>query len=83
MGKINICPDCGARMIESDDPCYDVECPNCGAKGDIMFDDYEQQEYILLDSDENNNDIFSEPDCCRACGGPYPQCMTSCKIFDD
>ncbi|GHU53544.1 hypothetical protein AGMMS49975_11880 [Clostridia bacterium] len=20
---------------------------------------------------------------CRACGGPYPQCMTSCKMFDD
>ena len=20
---------------------------------------------------------------CRACGGPYPYCKTSCKLFDD
>ena len=23
------------------------------------------------------------PEACRACGGPYPQCKTSCKLFDD
>lgn len=23
------------------------------------------------------------PDCCKACGGPYPDCMSSCSIFDD
>lgn len=27
--------------------------------------------------------INNEPDCCKACGGPYPNCMSSCKIFDD
>lgn len=23
------------------------------------------------------------PAGCRACGGPYPYCKTSCKLFDD
>ena len=24
------------------------------------------------------------PECCTACGNPaYPDCMTSCRIFDD
>lgn len=23
------------------------------------------------------------PSGCRACGGPYPQCKISCKLFDD
>lgn len=23
------------------------------------------------------------PECCIACGGPYPSCRNSCKIFDD
>jgi len=23
------------------------------------------------------------PAGCRACGGPYPSCMTSCSMFDD
>ena len=23
------------------------------------------------------------PEGCAACGGPYPDCMTSCKMFDD
>lgn len=23
------------------------------------------------------------PYCCQACGGNYPECMSSCTIFDD
>lgn len=23
------------------------------------------------------------PEGCIACGGPYPECMTSCNMFDD
>ena len=39
-------------------------------------DDYEE----YYDEEESEDDM---PECCIACGGPYPDCMTSCKIFDD
>ena len=31
----------------------------------------------LIDDDD---DI---PEGCAVCGGPYPDCMTSCNLFDD
>lgn len=27
--------------------------------------------------------ILSIPKVCRSCGGPYPDCTSSCKMFDD
>lgn len=30
--------------------------------------------------DDDNDDI---PEGCAACGGPWPDCETSCNIFDD
>lgn len=35
--------------------------------------DFEQEEYDI-------NDI---PEGCRACGGEYPHCTSSCPLFDD
>ena len=32
---------------------------------------------------DNYNDILDIPEGCRACGGPYPSCMSSCPMFDD
>lgn len=26
---------------------------------------------------------YDKPFCCKACGGPYPDCMDSCNVFDD
>ena len=43
----------------------------------------------VLDQDSEYDDIYDDPDeseipeCCKACGGPWPKCQTSCKIFDD
>lgn len=40
--------------------------------------DYLNQGYAIL--------IFRDdmpPAGCRACGGPYPYCRASCKMFDD
>ena len=28
-------------------------------------------------------DWDEEPEACKACGGPWPDCMDSCKLFDD
>lgn len=39
--------------------------------------EYERDE----DVDERGDDI--PPAGCRACGGPYPNCKLSCKLFDD
>lgn len=80
-----ICNECGAVMdfVEGRNGDYDIyACPSCGLRVDV--DDYEY---------ENNEDWTEEmldsyagdvpPAGCRACGGPYPQCKTSCKLFDD
>ena len=39
------------------------------------FDDKEEP----FDNEESDDIPF----VCRACGGPYPDCTDSCKIFED
>ena len=74
LGYCPDCPSCGTTMgynyIESM-----FRCPNCGRTDldDLYMDDYEE---VYTDQGE-------EPESCKACGGPWPDCMTSCKIFDD
>jgi DNA-directed RNA polymerase subunit RPC12/RpoP len=73
-----ICNNCGAIMDLKEDPdggCDILVCPNCGEEVDEM--DYE---YEWGDDDEDNSD--KTPKGCIACGGPYPQCTSSCKLFD-
>ena len=73
------CPECGAQL-ERDNDLEEWICPECGFSG-----------YTSLDGgahiEENEEDDFDDddemPECCVACGGPYPSCKTSCKIFDD
>lgn len=63
------CPECGEPMAYSSSQCL-YKCPECGYEMDE--DDYEP------DADEDG-----VPFGCQACGGPYPQCKTSCTLFDD
>lgn len=57
-------------------------CPSCGH---TMYLD----EYALNGDDNADYDEYYQepeddiPECCKACGGPYPNCRSSCKIFDD
>lgn len=92
-----ICNKCGALMkargsvLDPDQICY---CPGCGWEIKAVdyryegesYDDEEEEEDIELDwapgMDIDMNSIHIPPGC-AACGGPYPQCTTSCKIFDD
>lgn len=40
-----------------------------------------------IETDEDELYSYSEGDelpyVCTTCGGPYPQCTSSCKMFDD
>ena len=64
------CPMCGRRMSWKDGV---YSCKKCDL--DISEDE------IIRDPDEDDYD--GEPECCAACGGDYPNCKSSCPIFDD
>nr|DAQ19124.1 MAG TPA: DNA-directed RNA polymerase II subunit [Caudoviricetes sp.] len=75
-----ICNQCGALMDRMEDPkggCDIFTCPACKWTIDEMEYEYEDDELLEV----NEEDTL--PPGCRACGGPYPQCKTSCKLFDD
>lgn len=77
LDKLFFCPLCGAETIESDG-VLDLECLECGAEATIEWDDDEEEYYAYVDDEDNM------PECCIACGcGAYPDCISSCKIFDD
>ena len=86
-----ICNKCGAVMDRKEDPeggCDIYTCPSCGWEIDEMDYEYEDGDEMELVLDERGKDclIFKNdmpPAGCRACGGPYPYCKTSCKMFDD
>lgn len=76
--KKYVCSECGGLMKKADDTV--LVCTKCGYSVDI--EDYGcENDYIDYYSPQD--EILDEPECCRTCGGPYPSCMTSCKIFDD
>lgn len=67
-----ICTKCRELMNLNGDKLI---CPSCGHTIDHdEYDDYE----LYFDEDDSEPPIG-----CQACGGPYPQCKTSCKLFDD
>ena len=74
------CNDCGAVMDLENDIYV---CPACGSKVDYM--DYEYEDDEAKEWTPEMLKIFGEkiPEGCLACGGPYPNCKTSCKLFDD
>lgn len=74
------------------DYCDDVwRCNICGYEEDYVPG--ESCPYVDYDLHEDENEyedyydpyqeILEMPDCCKACGGPWPDCEISCKIFDD
>lgn len=68
-----ICKECNELMNLDGNKLL---CPSCGYS--VKHDEYDA-DYDLYFVDDD-----SEPPIgCQACGGPYPQCKTSCKLFDD
>jgi len=84
-----ICNKCGAVMDRRRDPqggCDIYTCPSCGWEIDEMDYEYEDGDEMELVLDERGDDrlIYRNdmpPAGCRACGGPYPNCKASCKMF--
>lgn len=78
-----ICNECGTEMeLVLKDGVYFFECPDCGCIVD--WSEYEYEHYgEWVDTIKNAYDGNIPPKGCIACGGPYPQCMTSCSRFDD
>lgn len=76
----------------NDIPDYSGYCPNCPSCGEIMKFSYCKSEfkcfacgYIMdeMDWDHCGEDENGMPFVCGTCGGPWPSCQTSCKMFDD
>lgn len=75
-GKIFVrCKSCGQYMDYQDGKWI---CPSCGTKVK------EQTAYNKLEKENEKgvNAFFDEPDACLICGGPWPDCQTSCKLYD-
>lgn len=79
-----LCIDCKTEMdCKPGSTCDVYTCPSCG----YMF---YGEDYELNDDDEDSEwdsivlqayDDDVPPKGCRACGGPYPQCKSSCGLF--
>lgn len=75
LGEIPDCPICGSEMLYNDIVSR-YKCTICNHK---MDDD--DLDYDSIFDDYYSDDVV--PFGCKACGGPYPNCKISCKIFDD
>ena len=76
------CDECGAYLnSQLGFTTFSGEwtCTECGAENDVSEDNIIDQpdDYIML------NDDPDMPEGCAACGGPYPNCTDSCKLFDE
>lgn len=69
------CPKCGAFMFWEDEWHDVLICPKCS---------YDFSPWRIEDDDEIDIPFYENvPEGCAACGGPYPDCTTSCNLFDD
>lgn len=76
----------------NDIPDYSGHCPNCPKCGTVLGYSYVISEFkcpkcgFTIDERDwewDEDELPDMPYCCVACGGDYPNCMSSCKIFDD
>lgn len=78
-----LCKSCGNYMNFVEDKNSWI-CPTCGLEVN------EIEAYNKLDAENESwldehglNDCSEEiQECCQACGGPYPDCKISCKVFN-
>ena len=82
------CPNCHIKCEHHKKDGY-FECPSCGYN--IWDDEAEYGDgYSCLEATyeddfgyDNYSDISEIPEGCSACGGPYPNCIDGCNLFDD
>lgn len=65
---------------------YNPECPNCrnslrySEKHRMFYCEHCDCYYVESLFEDSEDDI---PDGCAACGGPWPDCQSSCNMYDD
>lgn len=74
------CAECGKRREQTNMMWYAGQfyCLDCGGKLGIDPDPYYNQ--WLFDGAEDDDDM---PEGCSACGGDWPNCTTSCPLYDE
>ncbi len=65
-----------------------IECPNCGNPMPYnKQDDFFECRFCNLK--EFARDILDDAcniitrDCCKGCSGPYPDCLSTCKVIEN
>lgn len=82
-----ICEKCGGYMLYNFD-LGSAECMKCHRTFPMFYSALEDA-WLIEFSDGSEDDSFymrdtnEMPECCIACGGPWPDCESSYKIFDD
>lgn len=78
------------REEYNDIPDHMGYCPDCPICGETLRYSYSKSEFkcfncdSTFDDDEfDNEDALEIPWGCKTCGGPYPSCTSSCKLFDE
>ena len=74
-GGINryLCIECGSGMKKVDD--FVLVCSNCLHSVDIL--DYENEEELYKEIFGINDNVH-----CIDCDGPWPLCISSCKLYN-
>lgn len=83
-----VCEHCGERYIRSEainefDSYFNYDLSYTSEiDGDLCGEcaiNYIENSGIIVGGNDDNE----MPTCCVACGGPYPECIDSCKIMGD
>lgn len=77
---------CGAAM-EMDFITDHFMCPNCGFEIEDLDEYFDNNPYSDIVDEwvfvEDSDDYDKPGEGCEACGGPYPDCKSSCSLFDN
>ena len=80
------CDGCGASLNNQsgfDPECGTWVCTECGYENEIAASETEDSYRYGYSSCDVEDEEEEVPEGCAACGGPYPDCKSSCKLFDD
>lgn len=77
------CVDCGNVIFDgTKEELFDAKrCPNCGSIN--YYEDTDICDDCGYGEDFDDVYVGDIPEGCAACGGPYPNCIDSCKLMSD
>ncbi len=78
------CPNCHKPIVHKNNYWECMICNYSITDNEVQNGYGYPTEESSYDNDYGN--IYDEPEgipeCCEECGGPYPDCIESCKIYD-